>query len=235
MAFAFVQANGTGHSGTSTSLAYGSNVAAGNLLVVVVSNFSTSTTVSISDTQGNVYAQAGTYSTASGANRVSIWYAMAKASGANTVTATPSSSDFTGLGVLEYSYSGATAFTVDGSVTNNGNTNPHSTGNIPVSGSGELAIAAFCQGSLTATWTPGTGFTNRVSQNNGSSFEALYVDDDFPVSSAVNDSGTSSSTSLTMAAIGASFKATTGGGGGGPWPWFFDEMSGGLQTLGMQC
>jgi len=212
MSWSFVQATSSGHVGASTSLAYGSDVASGNLLVVAVSTFQTST-VSISDSQGNTWQQSGPYSNNGSRDHVSIWYATAKSSGANTVTVTPSASDFTGLSVLEYSYPGAT-FSVDGSVTNNGNTNPVSSGSIPVNGTGELAIVAFAQGNLNDAWTAGSGFTNRTSEPNGSSFEALYVDDDFPVSSAVDDSGSLAAADA-WTALGVSFKATVSSGGAG--------------------
>src|SRR6266850_4541939 len=90
MAIAFVQSR----SSVGVSLAYNSNVTLGNLLIVVAGSRDTGggVTFAVSDSQGNTYSSL----TIVDANpilggRAQLFYAVAKATGANTVTLTTGS------------------------------------------------------------------------------------------------------------------------------------------------
>jgi len=232
VAISFVQSAvaGSGNSAAQRSLAYSSNVAAGNLLVVAISTFGTSITMTVVDTQGNTYAQAGSYGI-NGSNRVSFWYAVAGSSGANTVQVTPSAAAFMGLGVLEYSGAPASS-PLDATSTNSGSTLAVSTGTVAVNGANELLLGCFGEGQGTYTFSPDAGFTTRCSQLNGNTNEALVVIEKIGVSASAAATGAWAGTSsVPWPAVGASFKVAAAGGG--PFPWFFDSsMSGGLQPLG---
>jgi hypothetical protein len=105
-AIAFVQAarTGTCASCTSQSLAYGSNVTAGSLLVACVIQDGTKS-VPLVSTNATLQWYAGpTIKDAGNAARVSIWYAPNAPAGATTVTATYSGANsFAALAIHEYS------------------------------------------------------------------------------------------------------------------------------------
>lgn len=94
MAWAFVQANGTGESGSDANVAhaYGSDNTAGNLLVLAVAWNPTATAISsVTDSAGNTWTQVATNSpvdVSSGTFGLAMYYAMNCAAGANTVTVT---------------------------------------------------------------------------------------------------------------------------------------------------
>jgi len=97
----FVQANISHHEGAgSTTVAYSSNVTAGNLLVVFWgADFGTVS--SVTDTLGNTYTNAGT-AAQDGSSRGACWYCINATTGANTVTVA-SSGSIKVASVLEYS------------------------------------------------------------------------------------------------------------------------------------
>jgi hypothetical protein len=101
MAIAFVQGNNnTSQSGTSVTLAFLSNNAAGNLLILTVrsANFDVS---GVSDTQGNNWTKIDSLANQEFCN---CWYAPNSKAGANTVTVTfTGSASFVYLAVGEYS------------------------------------------------------------------------------------------------------------------------------------
>lgn len=122
------------------------DVTIGNLIVIGVETDegSTGVTHSVSDTLGNTYIQAGTYSRQAdggGEVAVSLWYAFSSSTGANTVSVTASSSVF-GIRWGGAEYYGAAAF--DGVVTASGGTGSAFTmGAISVSSDRELLVAVY--------------------------------------------------------------------------------------------
>lgn len=236
MAIAHVQSTGQGfgNSASARSLTFASNVTSGNLIVVAVATFNAgSPTVSISDTQGNTYSQAGSYQT-SGSNRISLWYAVAGSTGSNTVSFTPSASVFSGFGIHEYTGT-ATSTPLDNAVGTTGTaSNTVNPGTVTVSAANEMIFCCAGQGDGTNTdnITPGTGYTLRVNQFNSVSFQALYTED--KVSVSANEAPTMSwLVNHNWQGIGASFKIASGATGG-PWPWFFDQAhSGGFWDAGL--
>src|SRR5258708_6296277 len=88
MAWANVQ-NTVGNpvAATTTALAFGSSVTSGNLLVVSFTTVDTTNTVSsVTDTVGSTWALASGPIVANSTQTSWIYYALANASGANTVT-----------------------------------------------------------------------------------------------------------------------------------------------------
>ncbi|MDE2103813.1 MAG: hypothetical protein KGL39_41630 [Patescibacteria group bacterium] len=238
MAWTLVQhaMQASGNSALQRQLGFGASVTAGNLLAMAVSMFSgSSPTATPADTLGNTWTQLGSYSR-NGSNTVAIFATLAGTSGgSDTLKWTPNVSVFGGFVIAEFSPPAgfAAPYTLDGSVTNTGSANPTSSGSIPVAGANELALAAFCQGSGTRTWTPGTGFSNVDVQTNGNTAEGAYMDY-ATASTAVADAGAFNVGSL-YAALGASVKATSSAGGG-PWPWYdFGIGLGGQAMTGGIC
>lgn len=134
-------------------------VVAGDLIAVTVFVY-VGTVVSLTDSQGNTYTLAKDV-----AGRLGIWWATAAATGTVTVTLTTSGGVPTPPGVLSaINYRYVAASPVDGTASNSGFSNTvWTTGSIPVSNTGTLALAAFVDLSFLAavTFTAGTGFSLR--------------------------------------------------------------------------
>lgn len=115
MSITLVQSN----SGATTSLAFGVNVTAGNLLIVVAaSNNSAAATFSISDTLGNVFSSLAVIdNTASGGGTVQLFY-VKSLGGADTVSLTTGSANPI-LAIHEFS--GVDTFDVQNSSSGFGN------------------------------------------------------------------------------------------------------------------
>jgi len=78
-------------SDTSWAVAFGSNVVANNLLVVVVGTYNDTATINTpTDTRGTTYTQAGSLLRGGGSPAImlAVYYGVAPSSGANTVTVT---------------------------------------------------------------------------------------------------------------------------------------------------
>lgn len=197
---------GFNNSAAQQSLAYANPVTAGDLLVVFIATFNAGVTVTVSDTLGNTYLQASGYITAT-ENALSCWYCISAFTGSNTVQFTPNSTAYSVASILEYS--GIQPSPLDGTASNSshaGISNSPTTGTIPVSGTGELLIAAFAVGGNTPTFTPGGGFALQTSQLNGFVQQGLYVEDISGVSSGRSATGTFS-VSSNYVGLGVSFKA----------------------------
>lgn len=103
---AFVQSNGgTSTSGLSLGVAFSGNVVAGNLLLIAVHFDAARTFTSLTDSQSNVYTQAGAeVNNATLAQKSRVYYTTAASSAACTVTlATSGSGSFRYVAVHEYS------------------------------------------------------------------------------------------------------------------------------------
>src|SRR3990167_8693513 len=90
---AHVQSKSFDASGNATTIAvtFDSNVTAGNLIAVGVGHWS-GNTVTVADSLGNTYTQIRQVTDDANARRLTMFYAMNIAGGANTVTATFSAS-----------------------------------------------------------------------------------------------------------------------------------------------
>lgn len=132
------------------SVAYGSNVTAGNLLVVVMAQGGNGSSLqSITDTIGNTYLQATASHVSAGSTSTGIVYAVTIAGGANTVSFT-SASTFAAV----YEISGATTLDGVATVINNATTTTNWSSGTPnsVGGVNEFAAGvAFFNGGVTIT------------------------------------------------------------------------------------
>jgi hypothetical protein len=89
-------------SGTSGSAVFGSNVTLGNLLVCMVDGGAAGGSGTIADTQGNTWTQIFLENSAS-TNVLQAWYAIAKSTGANTVTVSSLANALNAVLAAEYS------------------------------------------------------------------------------------------------------------------------------------
>lgn len=185
------------------SVAYTSNVAAGDLLVAAVVyriGVGASTVVGVTDSVGTAFTKiAGLDLQDAGGffYGLSLWYGIAGGSGADTVTWTVSAVAFTRASVLEYK--GNTAAPLGGSATGSSGSaaTALSTGSVPVVEQNDLVLAAFYPDDNFPSPTAGAGFTLRE-QN------FIYVEDgNFNAATA---GALTISPGSVYAAVGASFK-----------------------------
>lgn len=154
-----VQATATYNtSASSLALAYGSNVTAGNLLVVSFSAHGldgSTTTASIADTRGNIWTLAGPLLYYSPFTQgLCTWYAVAASSGADTVTVTLSASQ-TQLRMTVQEFSNVNSLDQTSQAT--GSAYPLNSGSKTTTAANEIVFGwALANGGTTAV---GSGFT----------------------------------------------------------------------------
>jgi hypothetical protein len=158
----FIQvASATPQAPTATvSAVFGAAQAAGDLNVVAVSRFDTTTTVaSVTDTLGNVYLPIRT--TAGNGFTLSLYYATnVKAGAGNRITVTFSgNATFPDLRILEYA--GVSALDVSNGAT--GATATSSSGAVTTTAANELIFGANAV--VNQTTGPGANFTSRIITN----------------------------------------------------------------------
>jgi hypothetical protein len=142
-----------------SAAAFSSNVVAGNLLVAMLFNESSVAAVTVSDTVASTWTTA---LTVSGTVSVRIVYALAAASGANTVTFTGHSANHPNVAVIEIS--GAQAV-LDGTPTGAAGavTSP---GNLTTTAVNSIALVGLGANANTSSWIAAAGWT--LTQNNTS-------------------------------------------------------------------
>lgn len=202
MAWAFVQA-ATKDAGTSPlTLAFPSNVVAGNLLLVLVSH-ATSSNASISDTRGSTWAKATDHYNAGNDYKGELWYALAASSGANTVTVTVTGGS-NELIIAEYS--GAAGASVLDVVANaEGTSTAADAGAMTTTVNGDLIVAGTLSlGAITAA----TGFTQDKSLT-GTTANLALAEQVQGTAGAVHAKATISPSSFWVC-LGASFKPAGG-------------------------
>jgi hypothetical protein len=190
MAWSFAQGTSTqfGTVSTPQNIAFTSNVTAGDLLIVDIAATSTTVTYTVTDSQGNSYALIEA-ALLTGLAALT-YYAVAKSTGACTVTIAPSGS--VGLTAAITDYSGNSSTPSD-SFTGNSSVSPTTsltTTTINVSGTGEMLHAVFTQNGGVSSMTATGGFTLREAQTSGGLTPAIYVLDSFPISSSEAATGT---------------------------------------------
>lgn len=204
--------------GSSTSsplaLAYTDKVMAGDaLLVGAWTNSATGgRTVTITDSLGNTWTQVDTYRNANvGDNRfrLSVWYAVANASGVCTVTSTASGSVLA-MGLALTEYSGPATPIIDGVVGQDGaSSTSWSTGTIPVNSPHEMAVGFFgCETDKTPSFTATGGFVTEINLSIASVSDSVHVIDHADVSAGLAATATIS-IARGFAAIGLSLFAQT--------------------------
>lgn len=194
-----------------STLAYGSNVTAGSMLVAVFRCGSANVTMAYTDTLGNSWSSAVSNNNPLDANtELDISYALNSGAGANTVN--PGTSDDT-CGTRRWiimEYSGvATSSALDqtNSATFSAATSANS-GNITTTQNEEVAICGT-QSSNNDNWTISSPFTER---QNGTKVNA--GDNVLATTQTLSCTATGSSDSGGIAI--ASFKAPAAGGGSAP-------------------
>ena len=167
------------------NLSFTSNVLQGDLLLGwIAMSSATGKTVSCSDSQGNTYATAVLTSVNATDNSiVQCFFAIAGASGPNTLTFTPSSGTPPSTVVVEEFTPGGTptAFTITKDGTNSAvfttNTGTPSAGTIPVNNPNELVVVGLGQTSapFSGTITPGGALVTDQQRIAAPTFTTAYV------------------------------------------------------------
>jgi len=202
-------AAGNGNSASGRTQAFTSNVTAGNAIVVCVSTYNSGTlTVTVTDSLGNTYSQAGSYST-NVVNRVSIWYAVNITGGACTVTVTPSASAYMDICVIEYS-GVKTSSPVSSTTGTTGTSGTYAPGTLTVATAGSVAIGVAGVTANTNTFC-GSGPSGLVAVVSDLNSPILVADS---IASA-NINPTIVSSNQAWAAVGAVLDPTTPSGSGG--------------------
>ncbi len=145
------------------SLSFPANTVAGNLILVGFDFDSNSTLSSVTDSQGNLFAEVGSQLTSPGGSRSRVYFAKNIKGGADTVTVNLSAnSAWFELYVSEYS--GVDPVNpIDGQAGSSGSGTSVSSGNATTTTAGDV-IYGYC----VADWacTVGSGFTARSTFNN---------------------------------------------------------------------
>lgn len=213
MPWAFVQSNFAGFTSSNATepVAYNSNVTANHLLLIAVAHNDPSTTVQqIADSQGNTYTQIGNYVANNNTTNsvASLWMAVAKSTGANTVTVTPSKLDYGAVGVMEWSTPGAPALDAWVGNTPAGVSTSLTTGSIAVNSTSDLVIGVFSIGGGDDSYTAGSGFTTRCDFPNASAYQGLEVVSAENVSTAQTATISTVDSAIPYAALGISLKVS---------------------------
>lgn len=161
MAFAYVQG---AKAENLSPVATGITATLGNVLVVFGFINQNGLTLTISDTQGNVWtASAATVSPGVGTS-ARMWWAIAKNSLATTITIAGGASNGA-IVVAEYSGNDQTASAGDGGTgqagTNTGAVDGVTTGNVLTTAAGDLIVGAVVNTTSLSAFNAGTGETNR--------------------------------------------------------------------------
>lgn len=158
--WAYIQsAKFTSGSSSPSTAAYGTNVTAGNTLIVVINHGYNGCPPSLTDTQGNTYTTA-VNGTSPGAYTGFgyVFYTVASSSGANTVTATFGCSTLAYGLVMEYSGLAASPFDATANHRNalGSAGNPQTSGPVTTTADDDLVIS-FWRGVSAPTFTAGSG------------------------------------------------------------------------------
>ena len=205
--FSFVQGGKTGYSESAHVACAAKNNTANNLLLAAVYSTSNSVTLSVSDTMGNLWTALPTDSSSNG--QVQIFYAVAKSTASNTISANQNSpAAIFGLFCSEWS-GNATSGVLDVQTTANASTSTASmsSGNLTTAGSSDLLYCLFADKNEGAM-TIGTGFTE---DEIDTGFGALSEYKRNLTAGAYSCNATDTGASSFWLAYAAAFKA--GGGG----------------------
>ena len=154
----FVQAKARGQAAQTLSVPFNAATAAGNL-VVVAFDYTATTFMSITDSQGNVFTQVGSEVTSPGGAATRMYYAKNIKGGPETVTVTLGDST-SSLEVYIAEYRGADPVSpLDGSAQNAGPTDSPVTSGSFVTTSANDRVVAYCVGDTYCD--PGPGFATR--------------------------------------------------------------------------
>ncbi|MGC1943643.1 MAG: IPT/TIG domain-containing protein, partial [Candidatus Acidiferrales bacterium] len=143
---------------TSSALGFASSNTAGNWIGVVVRAGALNETVTVSDTNHNIYRKAVQFNQTADGFTFAIFYAENIAGGANTVTVSDTVSGILRFAILEYS-GVATAGSLDVIATAQGHSNsPSSAPSVSTTANGDLLLGAVMTGNPQNV-TAGSGYT----------------------------------------------------------------------------
>lgn len=209
-----VQASTTWASGSAsgTTKSFGSNVTAGNAIIVAFNHSYQGCPPSVADNQGNTYTQVVS---AVGANPASlyVWIAIASSTGALTVTPTFGCGTITLGAIVEYTNIPSGSFDVVSTRTTNTSGPTVNGGSVTTSAADDLVMSMFFSG-VTVTFTASSG-----SQIFGGVATSVFMqDENNPTAGAVNPSAVAAGT------VSASYPVTA-------WIWAFKQTAGGAITF----
>lgn len=184
--------------------AFGSNVVAGNKLIVCVQTYSQAINATgVADTQLNTWTKVAEAAAISpGGGSLAVWIATAGSSAADVVTYTGTGgSNYFEMAIFEVSSS---AVFDAASAGNSGTSTTPTTGNVVTTGT-DLVIAMACQATTTMTFTEPTGYTLAYENEDGDNFLASNFAYKTGVTGTVNPQFTLGQ-SAGWAALGVGFK-----------------------------
>lgn len=169
MAIAYVNSTSVGLTGSATGFNFtATSLTAGNLIVVLVrANTSTNPFVSsITDTAGNTYTRISNLS--GGGDTSELWYAKnTSGNGSNVVTVTFNGTYATWSGSTAQ-YSGCdTSSPLDATASATANSTSVTSSSFTTAQADEVIVGASQISQVGGTWTPDTGYTNRVTDSSG--------------------------------------------------------------------
>lgn len=216
-AIALVQARSDQAGGfDSTTLAFNSNVTAGNLVGVCGANWNGTITGAIahSDTVGTSYSVVLGSSTGSTPNKVWIAYGIAAASGANTVTINPDVSNaFASYTIFEFS--GVDSTPLDATGTPNTGSGTSASSSVTAVAADNLVINCMSQGSggnhaLTSDTGGGWSLLGEIESSSNAPHHGQYQ---IFSSSGSKTGAVTIGASVPWSSLSLSFEAAAGGGG----------------------
>jgi hypothetical protein len=206
-----VQSNSVAGSGVSSlSASFPSANTAGNLIVAFVRMSTTSQTVSLSDTAGNLYNTAATQAQSSDGSQIQLLYAANIKGGANTVTAAFSSTNnHPFLAIYEYSGLSSSSPLDKTAAAQGSSSTPNSGSTAATASADELVFAGLgLPVSSSATVSPGSGFT--LEQQDAIANSSRAATEDLLATASGNYTGTFALTaSANWSAVVATFLAAS--------------------------
>ena len=191
------------------TLVFGSNLVAGNDIVVVGVHSYAGCPPSVSDSQGNTYAHPVNAVQPSGGRYFHVWTAPVGSSAANTITCAMACGNLYGVIALEVA--GLDASTkYEAHSVGIGSTNPVQAGSITPTVNNSLLVSIFHDISGGSTWAAMSGWTE-VAESASCQIQT-YIQ---PTAAAINPEGTATSSPGTSFGYAVAFKSAAGGGGGG--------------------
>jgi hypothetical protein len=214
MAIAFVNATALFNAGSATTVVSSAfNLTATNLTIVSVRFGTTSNFVlSMTDTAGNIYRQAGKIRTVSLAGQ-EVWYcANCAGNASNAVTATFNAAD-SSRGIAVAQFSGlATVSPLDVLINDAKSSGANITSSaFTTAVADEVVVACFTIAATGSTWTASGGYT--VAVQDASNVQAILYQIFSSIQTGVTVTGTETDASQ-KCMITSSYNATLGGGGG---------------------
>jgi hypothetical protein len=210
MPSAVVQSRSAQGSGASISLAFSSNVTAGNTAIVAIAPYSAAAS-STTSSPANTFTSDAAVSAGNG-GRVAIYSAPNVASGATTVTGNATGSNFITIAIYEVSGL-ITSSIKDQSASNSGTSASHPTGTTPTTTQANEFLFAAVQDDSAGTGPPTVGGSWTLGQHQDNSANPVIATAYQTVSATGAYSATFTWNNALFGAAIATYKEAGGGGG----------------------